>query len=330
MSYKHEKRRSIWKTYMFHVQTQNMKTLSNLKSQLREGTLPSAHFTASRSVCLRARTPPFPPYVRSPHSVHKPGEKRFIRMQTPAITTFQIAFQDSRLACGFSYRHVRQFILLSISLWRRLFRHRASLCSHRGSTPVLLCRPSLRAMVRLHTNPRINHTTWNFAWSLRPFRSRSRQRCPNSLSSSMSAPLSMPSMPTVSVRLFSADSVFEPSPFVPVRDDQVSSPTSSPIQSESHEYSYKHLLSKLMRTMFVFRGIWTTRNFSPNWYLMECQILFDTATFCLSICLACFANYTRIPLLLSTNFQTDPTEEKEQRYLLLTLRTACSGNSVGF
>ena len=51
---------------------------------------------------------------------------------------------------------------------------------------------------------------------------------------------------------------------VPVRDDQVSGPTSARIQSVFDEYSWKHLYSKLMMTTFLFRRDWNKINFNPE------------------------------------------------------------------
>ena len=107
---------------------------------------------------------------------------------------------------------------------------------------------------------------------------------------------------------------------MPVRYDQVSSPTSSRVQNVSDEFSWKHLCTKLMTTILRSVEIGLTLISAPDLLSgtqIKCHIFFRTVTFCLTVCPVCFANNRSIPSLLSATYLKDLTEPEAQRYFLL-------------
>ena len=96
----------------------------------------------------------------------------------------------------------------------------------------------------------------------------------------------------------------------PVRDNQVSGPTSSRILSVSSESSWKHPCPKVMKTIFAFRRDWISNKKSSKMvsldHQMEFQNVFHTVAFCLPDSLVCFAKSRSIPSLPSTTCSERP------------------------
>ena len=120
---------------------------------------------------------------------------------------------------------------------------------------------------------------------------------------------------------------------VPIRDDQVSSPTSSRIQRVSDAFFCEHLCTKLMNTTFLARRDWIENKVQLQMGSLDDQKDFqilNTGTFSLPVCLACFARNRSIPLLLSTTFLKDPTEPRGAEIPAFTLQTARSAIPFDF